>query len=544
MAHSLPALLRAVEEEAEEHRTLDLCLILRHEATHETLLEAGGIWDFADQRWLDRDPESARFVDVHEGQAPFVRWLSSWLPDFRDGHERGTQRQVLDRAVLAESGRRAGKTFALQAGQAAVAVDVPRIGHSPLVCWIVSKSHEEEEELKDNVPAILPGHWYRWRERLHRYELAHGSYIALISADRPSTTKRGKVDIALVNEAQKQRQSALTNLIYGTADRGGCTWLAANPNDSITGEWVARLREKILAGKLPRTRSFYFDPLFNVFIDQEARSDVDAIVRDIDPKQAARDGGGEWIPLVDKAYYAWRDELLRPVPQLGDITFEFLRRKTGKGYAHLAGVDFQANPGICASIWKLFTDPDRPRDPDAFLLCCVDEVLLERASEYDLSDELYERGYDPDTLLLVADASGQTQDFEHRPGQDSFSKLRSRLWHVEAPQKKRSQKGKAPRNPPVGERLKLANEELKAGRVLVDPEGAPHMAVCFKDCELKPGRYRTRVPSGGGWLPHHTDGAGYVLYWLKPPPLRPVKNSGPVAPAAPIQRPGANWWPR
>ena len=544
-ASSLPALLREYEEDAEEHRQADLCMLVRHEATGETLLEAGGRWDFVDRRWLPQEPETAKILTVHEGQAPFFRYLAEWLPDFRNGHERGTPRQVLDRMILAESGRRAGKTRALQAGLAAVVVDVPWIAGRPLVTWIVSKSHEEEEEIRDNTPAILPSHWWTWKERLHRYQLVHGSYIALLSSDRPTTTKRGKVDVALVNEAQKQRQSALTNLIYGTADSGGCTWLAANPNDSLTGEWVARVLKKIEEKKFPRARHFYFDPKMNVFIDQVARADVDAIVREIDPKQADRDGGGLWIPLIDKAYYRWSDERhLRPPPELGNCTNAALRKKLGScTYTHVAGLDFQRSPGCCAVIFELYGDPANP------ILHVVDEVLIDRGSEYVLSDALYDQGYEPDSLLLVADATGQQQDFEHRSGQDSFTKLRSRGWHVEAPQKKRTAKGKYSINPPIPERLKLVNEELgnpaknEAPRLLVDPERAPVLAHCFKECILTPGRYSTRIPSGEGWLPHMTDGAGYVIWWLKPPPMRPVKKSN-TAPAVPVKQPGAGWWPR
>lgn len=500
--------------------------MLRHEATRETLLEAGGRYDLIDRRFLDEEPETCKYVDVHDGQAPFIRWLATWLPDFRDGHERGTERQVLDRAVLAESGRRAGKTFALQAGQAAVAVDVPRIGHSPLICWIVSKSHEEEEELKDNVPAILPGHWYRWRERLHRYELAHGSYIALISSDRPQTTKRGKVDIALVNEAQKQRQSALTNLIYGTADRGGCTWLAANPNDSLSGEWVSRLREKILAGELPRTRSFYFDPSKNVFIDQAARADIDAIVREIDPAQAARDGGGEWLPVGDRTYYDFRKRPTKtateerqsnvaPVPEVGlpDVTREVTRRRLGRAYDYVAGHDPNGKPHMAGVVGKFFGKVDDP------ILWILEEMIVE-GHEDEFLDYVDERGYRTDNTHWILDGSSYWQGTERKQGVYTVDFFKARGWVTRGPEEKKSPKGTRAANPrPAARRYGRTNHLLRAGRTMIVPT-CEWLIESLVECLWR------RTPSGGiayGRHTHVTDALGYLQWFWFPRPQAPQK---------------------
>lgn len=541
---TLKSRLRAAAER-EQNRHADVALLLKKYGSTETLLCAGGRWDFEEKRWARAEPESAHVIEVGEGQEAFIRWGASFLRDFRQGHEiPGWVRTDLTRVILAESGRRAGKTHALQAFQWAMAVDLPLIMGKPLICWAVHVSHQEEEEYFDNLRgehAIVPTSWYTWRARPQRFELIHGSYVQMISADDERTTKRGKVDVAFVNEAQKQRQGALTNLIYGTADRGGITMLAANPNDNLTGEWVAKLRQDIISQKLPKAKSFYFDPKKNPFVDQVARSDVDDIVRHIDPRQAARDGGGLWLPITDHAYHAWSDDLhLRPMPEVGgDITNFAIRKAKGWNcrYEYIAGLDFQRSPGCCASIFKLYGDPADP------ILHAVDEVLIERGSEFVLSDELYERGYDPDSLVLIADATGQQQDYEHSHGHDSYSKLRSRGWHVERPQPKRSTKGKHSINPPVKDRLALMNEELAAQRILVDPERAPILAHCLKECILKPGRYSTRVPGGEGWLPHHTDGAGYVVFWLRPPPARVGKSSsGAVKPQTRVM-PGSNWWP-
>lgn len=503
------------------------------------MLCAGGRWDHIEERWTDQEPESAHEIRIHPGQVPFFQAFGAWLEDFREGHERGKPREVLDRLWLAESGRRAGKTRALQTAINLGALDMPRIQGRPLVAWIVSKSHEEEEEIRDNHPSILPGDWWEWKERLHRYQLIHGSYVALLSSDRPATTKRGKVDLALVNEAQKQRLSTLTNLIYGVADSGGLAMLAANPHDSVTGEWVAKLRERLKEGKYVRARSFYFDPRLNHFIDQLARSDVDDLVRDLAPKQADRDGGGIWLPLVDKAYHAWSDSIhLRPAPQLGDVTNQVLRAQLGVcSYRYIAGVDFQARPGCCAVIAKLYGDPNDP------LVAVVDEVVVERGSEFRLSDELAAKGYRTDDLLLIADASGLYQDYSHEKSQDSFTKLKSRGWEVLAPQKKRSNKGKAPANPKVPQRLTLVNDELTRAMFQVDPTAAPVLATCMKECILKPGRYETRVPSGDGWLPHMTDAAGYLLWWLRPTPEQKVEPlPAPAADLPPAKRAGTDWW--
>src|SRR5690349_6797337 len=112
---STPGLLRALEAErrAEEARYRDLCLEIRT-LKDETLICAGGRWDFVEKRWAG-PAERRHRVTVHEGQEPFVRWFARWLVDFRNGHEiPDWVRTVRSRVALAESGRRAGKTHALE----------------------------------------------------------------------------------------------------------------------------------------------------------------------------------------------------------------------------------------------------------------------------------------------------------------------------------------------------------------------------------------------------------------------------------------------
>ena len=71
--------LLAELESRESDRYVDMCLVARDRESRETILCAGGQWDQVEGRFTDRDPTSCKYVDLHAGQVPFVRWFAEWL---------------------------------------------------------------------------------------------------------------------------------------------------------------------------------------------------------------------------------------------------------------------------------------------------------------------------------------------------------------------------------------------------------------------------------------------------------------------------------
>ena len=220
--------LLAELESRESERYIDLCLVCRNRDTRETVLYAGGQWDQVTGDFTDAEPHNARFVDLHKGQVDFVAWYAKWLQDFREGYKRETS------IALAGGDRRGGKTFSLFLSALAMAIDVPRS-----VVWSVSVANTERDELDRQLKEQLPTSWYTYREwPKHQATFINGSVLTNVSADDPDTTKRGRVDLVFLNEAQKMQRRVLTNAIKGTADRGGLAILAANPPENSKGEWV------------------------------------------------------------------------------------------------------------------------------------------------------------------------------------------------------------------------------------------------------------------------------------------------------------------
>jgi len=496
---------------SDDDRYLDICLILRRDKTKETLLFAGGRWDFADRRFLDCDPEQCKIVDLEESQVPFTLWFAKeWLCPFREGFPRDTS------LVGAIGERRGGKTFDLIQCELAAAVDVPLVDGSPLVGWVISANYQERDEVDQTIVSTLPSTWFKYRGQPHyRYTLAHGSTIRSVSANDPDTLKRGRGDILLFNEAQKMSVEALTHGIYGTIDKGGLAMLAANPPRKQRGEWVRTLKEAIDDGLVPSAKFFGFSAKDNTKIDHVARGRVDNIVRVINPKAADADTDGAWLPVGDRAYYKFdRRTHLKCVPELGDVTAELLRRKVGRVYAFLGGVDFQGVPHHAGVVLRAFGDLARPT------YFATDEILTTGVEEDFLAEVDDKDRYEPANLLWIGDASGQWQTGGDRTkGRQSFDIFKSQRWHIRPPQLKRTDKGEWSKNPNIADRMNLVNRLLAEGRLFIDPNTCPRLAESIRECELK-------FHKPHGEHSHITDALGYALFWIEP---RPKRSALPTA---------------
>ena len=472
---------------------------------------AGGRWDLLNEDWSKQEPETAQIVDLHEGQVEFTRWFAGWLRDFREGFKRDV------RLALAGGERRGGKTFDLLCCTMAALVDVPRQGDMPSLGWLVSTATSERDELDRTVAQILPKSWYRYVEYpKHKYTFAHGAEAVNVSADDPDTLKRGTVDLLFINEAQKMPTAVLTNGIGGTADHGGLAILAANPPRKSKGEWVYDLKDGIESKQLRNAVYFGFDAKLTQFIDPDAKRDHGGIMRFLDPAAAEADDEGIWRKPGDLCYEGFkRARNVAPAPDLGDITLEFTKRRCHKAYRYIGAYDPNARPHHAGTFWKVYGTIADP------ILWCVDELLVENADGEDhFLDEVDRKGYGPEDVVWVMDASCFFQDDKHRRnGVVSHDYFRRAHYQCFPPQPaaKKSTTGRA-RNPDVEDTVSLVNKLLAAPRMMVDP-AASYLAESLLKC---PGyqKKRGRAPKPATKYTHITDTARYLAWWALPRPER------------------------
>jgi hypothetical protein len=339
--------------------------------------------------------------------------------------------------------------------------------------------------------------------------LLNGSTIQLLSGDDPETLKRGGATVIFYNEGQEFDVSALSYGLPAIIDDGGLAIIAANPPQRHKGEWILTLREKILEKEIPGGRYLAFAAGLNEEIDQSARADVGDILGQIDPRAREADDLGTWLPVGDRAYPRFHKvRNIGPVPQLGDITKEWTRKRFGREMLHVGGVDFQASPWHCGVVIRVF----KGEGATTPVYHVVDEILHDGFEEEFLV-EFDDKEYDHNSFLWIGDASGQFQDGEHTKGRQSFSIFKKMGWRIVPPVEKRSAKGLFSKNPHISDRVSLVNKLLDQGRLIVDPHACPRLAESLKDCELKMHNNSKRP---AGVHSHITDALGYVLFWLEP----------------------------
>lgn len=512
-------------EREPEQRLLDICLVLRSLETKETILWAGGRWDRLTRSWSAQEPESARIIDIHKGQEPFVRWFAEYLRDYREGNPREVS------LALGGGARRAGKTHAMVMCLLATLIDVPALHGVPTIGWLVSVAHSERDEIDKLVQRTLLPEWYAYREwPRHVYKLVHGSEALNVSADDPESLKKGKVDVLLLNEAQKMPAAALTNALSGTEDTEGIALLAANPPQRSRGEWVFDLQEEITSGEYgPEAKFFHFDAKLNPFVSQRAKARVTKILRKINPAAAEADEDGIWRRPGELAYEAFNRLVnVAPAPDLGDVTRAYTQKRLGRAYDYIGGYDPNDRPHHAGTMWKLFgsvTDP---------ILWCVDELLVDNADgEEHFLESVESLGYGKESIVWVMDNSCFFQNSRHQRNgvvsSDYFKKWGYRCEPNQPPAA--NSKTGVPRNPPIELRVALLNKLLhadpeagKTPRMYVDPR-CKVLAESLKNCKSK------RVRHGYGPVgreSHVTDTCGYVAWWTFPRPQR-TRTDGPLA---------------
>ena len=480
-------------------RYQDLALVFRRKQTGDIILSCGGRWDNLKKCFVPGGIEAAnhcKIIDLQESQLEFATWFATWLTAFIEHDPRDT------RLVLTAGERRGGKTTIGLLSTIATC-----IGRPNTIAWVVSSTFQERDEIENAIRRFIPGsYWVYKGAPRYRFIFPNGSVLRCLSADDPETLKQGQVDIVMANEAQKMPVAMLTNAIPGIIDRGGLMLLAANPPRKEVGVWVLDLKEAIDSKRLAATRYFGFDAKLNDSIDQQAKADVGSILRVVDERAAQADDEGLWLRPGDVAYPKFvTSEHVRPMPQMGDITQEFIKSKLGRPRDYLFGCDWQFTPHNAAVAIKVFRGPQG--QPIFF---AVKEFLI-TGSEDDLLDAVDSTGvFVPENSVWIGDASGTWQDGQHRSGRDSFTVYRSRRWEIHPPRKALNADRK-PSNPPILDRLNLMNNLLQDGRLFIDPVHCPKLALAMKKCSLKHDK-----PSG--FFAHICDAFSYAIYWATPRP--------------------------
>jgi hypothetical protein len=529
---SLAAVVEARLDEGVDARHLDLCVDLvtcdcplcrRPERRLEVIASAGGRWDRARKAYTD-EAETSRRLSVQEAQHAAARWFAGWLAARRRGrHVLGPDATPCFTLALV-GGRRGGKSDLGEKVVITYCVDVPGA-----IGWITISEEDESPEIEAVLEREMPQAFYR-KVGL-TYHLANGSTIEILSTYDPDDAKRGRCDIALMNEAQKQREKVYVNLAAAAADRGGLVVLAANPPDRAAGEWVADLVDRSRAKQTDEV-VFEIDPRRNPHVEQAALA---AIAKRTDERTYKREVLGIFMPREDTVFYAFNPSPLHGnVRELGrgdagerliEVTRTFLARKLGAPTDRAWGFDFQWAPWMAAVGARFFEDPRDPAgDP---IVWFVHAIQAEQTDEEGLLDAVEREGgagmmpeqreawkaggFDP----VVIDASGEWQDAERTKGRASADVMRRRGWRrIHLPD------AKSKRNPLVSERVSVLNglfcNALGWRKAFVLPECIDLIRA------LKLLENRNGVPHKRSNYMHICDGASYLTYRLFPRRIAPT----------------------
>lgn len=524
--------LRAERERREERRYIDIAVSWERKSG-DTIAFFGGVWDQVERRFTGKDPERCALIRFNDSQIEFARWAAWWAQERRERRRRPFA------GLFAFGDRGSGKTYAAVAILGTLQVEFPTLEGKSSIGFLVSRSHAERAEIDRYFGELFPASWYVYREwPQHVYRWVTGATTTNVSADDPTTLKRGTVDFLLINEAALVGHKVPFFGFARLKDHGGLGLLTANPPDSLKGEWVLKIHRKAeLAKKNGRDYPLKFLRIMsdgNENLDRDTADQVTELLTDLDPRAALADGKGLMLPIGDKAYFRFNEDahVRTPPADLPDITRRFTAARLGRAFDYIGGVDFQGSPHHAAVVCKIYGSMKEP------VLCVVDEFIAEQSVEDDLLDVVEAAGYTPEILCWVGDASGQWQDGKHaRNGRDSFQIFRGRRWHVMPPAEKRTERSTFSKNPPVEKRVGLVNTMF--GGPLPDGQDGPPLPTRLYAAEQNPKIVEAlrecpwvRARYGGkpvGFYSHITDALGYVCWWVFPTPGRQLSSDEPIA---------------
>lgn len=506
------------ENTKEKDRYIDLCIIWKRKLTGEVIYKAGGKWDNINKCWSTEPATRGKIIELTEPQYGPALKAAYWMQEFKAGRSR-------DYFSLFLFGNRAGgKTYLASVVLFSLLIDFPLMGNSSTIAWQVSPSHSQRDELDRNIKEIFPfdGEWYRYVEHpKHEYRFVNGATLVNISGDDADSLKRGRVDFLLINEAQKMKATVSSFGIGRLKDKGGFGLFTSNPPTSKKAEWIYNLyedyKEETVKGNTYPIQFMNLDSKDNVFIDKKVSTQIDKIIRIIDPISSAADIDGLIKPIGDRAYWNWDKKIHIKEPPIAtrefpDITERYTQANYGKKFPYIAGVDFQNMPYHMSVVFKIFGTMEKP------VFWAVDEIKSESEESEDEFLDSFDESYTNKEVLFVGDCSGNWQDGTHKKynqEKPSFSYFQNRKWEITTPTKKKSSTSRFPKNPPIEQRVGLINKMLGSGQFFVS-EKCETLIYSFKECKLIPKR------TGPGFKPdriysHATDACGYVVWYVVPP---------------------------
>jgi hypothetical protein len=415
----------------------------------------GGRWDKLERRYVGPG-ESSRVISLEDNQLELASVWFDWLHAYVTDDWRAYERRHGERpfSMWGVGGRRKGKSFF---GIQSVALfSVAVAGSFP---WIVSETEDdfqEEAELMRYWRRFLPAEWYEVNERELYIQVINGTRVMLKSGHNPENTKKGESSYVFVNEAQKMAQAVYDNCRGAISDSGSVVTVAANPPKTAKGYWVQDMVRKLRRGDVQGYLKEFTEESPHV-----VGASLDAMAKEMSRRDYQIEREGRFMARTDMVMHAFEDGErgnVQPVPQLGEITGAFLKRKLGRPFACIVGADFQLAPHMAAVVERFYADPDDPNDA---LSWTVDEVVVEQGDENDLIDALEGRlGLVGADVAVIADASGEWQQGDRKRGQmtgrGSYDMFRARGWkHLFKPDER------SERNPLILERVAVGNARLR-----------------------------------------------------------------------------------
>lgn len=576
-------------------------------AKGERLLSGGGIWDKRLMRWrtpehltvligaeIEQAPHEqlgpAHVLTVEASQADYVREFGNWLKAYKENRPRPSFVDVL------AGKRRGGKTWVMVALILTAAIAVPFRRHDDghkvgFVGWLTVPSYPEQREMHEDIMAVLkrrslkkrnvadremiqalgaiPEKWWTYRPHpTNAYTFAHGAQVFLKSANRPDSLKQGRVDIIGLNEAQKMDSEAPVHCAGNTIDDGGLLIMAANAPRRARGQWLKEVKYATDDGRMlnPKTgqkvvRWFWVDPDKNARIHQDSRDNFKIFSGVVNPKLMRADADSEWSDSSDVALFAWRQAnvLTDGIPPhwinvTGEVIQSMRLRNTlrhATTYTSFGGTDFNKWPWFAFVGFKAYRDPSRGH----CLIYVADREFRNEQdrdrpmTEREVIVELFRSGWNPEEIVLIADASGQWQNSESRQrggvtaGHSSYDLFRSATtaldgdteimipgWEMHAPTMVKLKDSKHFRDPRKTENLDECNDLLRANRLFMMPS-CKHLIEACKRAPANP--YAQGTPQELRDLVHIIDAFRYPVHRAQACMEPKRADRGQHAPAAP-----------
>jgi len=515
----------------------------------EIVLDVGGLWD----RRLgdyDGDAESCVVVRPHVGQIHTVLWFARWLavhagrrddpPSMEDYDENAVTPDDEAFSAMFAGGRRGGKTWI-----AAVCCAIYAVMFPDAIIWVVNPNDNSHDEVKRYMSELLAPEWIARETAADGWELINGSAIMLKSAyvgADPDAIKKGEAHLVWMNEGQKMAERVYVVGRGAVADHSGLVLICANPPvEAKDQQWVGDFAADATA-KRRQAAYHHFNPLDNPHINRAA---LMSMKREVDERTYRIEILGEFLGPADAVAWNWirtDDGNERPMPRptwsrgmqlpcpvtgLLDVTSEFLElEEEGSGITDLIGLDVQVHPHIGGPIYRLYAPADVRPNRDNVLAWIVGEVVLEGGDEADWCDELERRKFDPDSTLIVCDASGRYQHSRRRnadsppptwTGKGSFEIIKNAGYRNIVPPSRRMKK-----NPDVIDRVRAFTSMISTAsgkrRLFADRDQAPMCCKSIRDWPTVHGK-----PSRSHEAAHLGDASSYPIVRLFPRILRSDK---------------------